>query len=107
MNFNTARDAFRDTITYMNVAADHSDKTKNIMEYGRLQVFAMFLEDMGHTIDGSIITDEDTGMRRCVFMTMDGQSLGNYTKNVPDGLFTVITPEKPEIKEEPYDEDKK
>ena len=93
MNFNTARDAFRDTITYMNVACDHSDKVKNIMEYGRLQVFAMFLEDMGHTIDGSIITDDDTGMKRCVFMTMDGQSLGNYTKNAPEGLFTVIKPE--------------
>ncbi len=92
MNFKATRDAFRDCITYMNVAADHGDKVKNIMEYGRMQVFALFLEDMGHTIDGSIITDEDSNTKRCVFMTLDGQSLGNYTKNAPEGLFKVITP---------------
>ena len=93
MNFNVAKDLFRDSITYMNVSADHSDKSKNLIEYGKLCVLAQLLEDMGHKIDGSIITDDDSAMRRCVFMTIDGESLGNYTKNAPEGLFVVIKPE--------------
>ena len=64
MYFDKCRQAMKDTITMMNVSADHRDKYKNREEYGKLQVFVLFLQDMGHEIDGSIITDED-GLTSC------------------------------------------
>ena len=105
--FEKYKEDFRQTIARMNVAIDHHDRNKNIMESGRLQVLMDVLRDMGHKVDGSVITDKETGMRRALYITMDGESLGNFT-GTTEGLFQVITPEVDAIQEEPYDdEDKK
>ena len=104
--FEKYKEDFRQTIARMNVAIDHHDRNKNIMESGRLQVLMEILRDMGHKVDGSVITDKETGMRRALYITMDGESLGNFTGNT-EGLFQVITPETAAGDEGPDDEDEK
>lgn len=95
MNFDKCRQAMKDTITMMNVSADHRDKYKNREEYGRLQVFVLFLQDMGHEIDGSIITDED-GMKKVVYMTIDGKRIGQFANTQSTGIFETVMPETKE-----------
>lgn len=95
MNFEKYKEEFRQTIARMNVAIDHHSKNENIFEYGRLAVLKGVLEDMGHTIDGKIIPDTETGMQRAIFIMLDGESLGNFT-NDTKGLFEIFTPDKEE-----------
>ena len=104
--FEKYREEFRQTVARMNVAIDHHNKNGNLMECGKLEVLKDILSDMGHKIDGRVITDKDTGMHRAIFITLDGESLGNFAGDTK-GLFEIFTPETDEIKEEPYDEDKK
>lgn len=98
------REEFRQTVARMNVAIDHHDRNKNIMESGRLQVLMDVLRDLGHKVDGSVITDDDSGMRRALYITLDGESLGNFSGNTK-GLFEIFTPE--DEKPEQTDEEKK
>lgn len=106
MNFKKYKEEFRQTIAKMNVAVDHHAKNENMMEFGRLQVLKDILQDMGHTVDGCMVTDKESGMQRAVYMTLDGESLGNFTGN-PEGLFEVITPKEDQIPEAPADPEEK
>ncbi len=92
--FEKYREEFRQTVTKMNVAADHNNKLNNFYECGRLAVLKSVLEDMGHTVDGKTIPDKDSGMKRIIFVMLDGESLGNFT-NDSKGLFEIFTPDEP------------
>lgn len=95
MNFKHYKEEFRQTVARMNVAVDHNDRNRNLVEYGRLQVLADILKDMGHTVDGNIIA-VDNNMYRAIYITLDGESLGNFTGNVSKSLFEVVVPEEKE-----------
>lgn len=98
MNFKKYKEEFRQTIARMNVAVDHNDRNRNLTEYGRLQVLADILKDMGHVVDGNIVSVE-SNMFRAIYMTLDGESLGNFTGNTK-GLFEIITPQDDNIPED-------
>lgn len=89
--FEKYREEFRQTVTKMNVAADHNNKNDNFYECGRLAVLKSVIEDMGHTIDGKTVPDKDTGMMKVIFVMLDGESLGNFTSDNKD-LFEIFTP---------------
>ncbi len=91
--FEKYREEFRQTIAKMNVAIDHHNKSANFFEYGRLEVLKGILEDMGHKIDGKTIPDKESGMHRAIFITLDGESLGNFAGDTK-GLFEIFTPEE-------------
>ena len=90
--FEKYSEEFRQSVARMNVAVDHHDRNKNLMEAGRLQVLMDILRDMGHKVDGSIIPDKDSGMHRAIYITIDGESMGNFTGDTK-GLFEIFTPE--------------
>lgn len=92
--FEKYREEFRQTVTKMNVAADHNNKTNNFYECGRLAVLKSIIEDMGHTVDGKSIPDKDSGMTRVIFIMLDGESLGNFTSDTK-GLFDIFTSDVP------------
>ena len=92
--FEKYREEFRQTVAKMNVAADHNNKLNNFYECGRLAVLKSMLEDMGHTVDGKSIPDKDTGMKKIIFVMLDGESLGNFTGENKD-LFEIFTPDEP------------
>ena len=103
MNYKSYKEEFRQTVARMNVAVDHNDRNRNLTEYGRLQVLADVLKDMGHVVDGNIIA-VDSNMFRAIYITLDGESLGNFTGNVNKSLFEVITPE--DLTQDPEDSKK-
>jgi hypothetical protein len=92
--FEKYREEFRQTVAKMNVAADHNNRTDNFYECGRLAVLKSIIEDMGHTVDGKMISDKDNGMQRAIFIMLDGESLGNFTSDTK-GLFEIFTPDEP------------
>lgn len=96
MNFEKCKKDFADCIAFMNVAADHKDVKKNLIQFGRLQVFAEVLKEMGHTIDGSIVEDEEKGARRVIYMTLDGQKIGQYANNAGK-IFGMTEPEEESV----------
>lgn len=87
------REEFRQTVARMNVAIDHHDKNKNLYECGRLKMLEDILKDMGHKVEGKVITDKDTGMQRAIFVMLDGESLGNFAGNTKE-LFEIFAPEE-------------
>ena len=91
--FERYKEEFRQTCARMNVSIDHSNKPENLTQCGKLEILKDILEDMGHKVDGRIITDKDTGMRRAIFITLDGESLGNFAGE-DKGLFEIFTPEE-------------
>lgn len=97
------REEFRQTIAKMNVAIDHHNRNVNLSECGRLEVLKSILEDMGHKVDGRIIADKETGMQRAIFITLDGESLGNFAGETK-GLFEIFTPDEPNITDDPKEE---
>ena len=96
--FEKYREEFRQTVAKMNVSIDHRSKNDNMMQCGRLEVLKDILEDMGHKVDGRIVTDKETGMHRAIFITLDGESLGNFAGD-DNGLFEIFAPEDKEDEE--------
>ena len=90
--FEKYREAFRQAITRLNVSLDHRDKARNMTECGKLEVLKDILIDMGHKVEGSVIPDKETGMHRAIYITIDGESMGNFTGDTK-GLFEIFTPE--------------
>lgn len=93
--FERYKEDFRQTAARMNVAIDHNDRNRNMAECGRLDVLKDVLLDMGHKVEGRVITDKDSGMHRAIYITIDGESMGNYAGN-DKGLFEIFTPEETE-----------
>ena len=91
--FERYKEDFRQTAARMNVAIDHNDRNRNMAECGRLDVLKDVLLDMGHKVEGRVITDKDSGMHRAIYITIDGESMGNYAGN-DKGLFEIFTPEE-------------
>lgn len=91
--FERYKEDFRQTAARMNVAIDHNDRNRNMAECGRLDVLKDVLLDMGHKVEGRVITDKETGMHRAIYITIDGESMGNYAGN-DKGLFEIFTPEE-------------
>lgn len=104
MNFEKLKEEFRQSVARMNVAVDHNDRNTNLIEYGRLDVLSQILNDMGHTVEGSVVPVE-SNMHRIIYMTIDGKSLGNFVGNVKNSFY-VFSPdaEKETEKTEKTDE---
>lgn len=102
MNFEKYKDALKESVARMNAAADHKAKADNNIEYGRIQVFVLLLEDMGHTIVGRVTKDKETGLRRFIYLMLDGQKIGEVNNETGSILgLTEEAPEDPEEKVEP------
>lgn len=84
MIFETLKQKLKEAIVNLNVTADHQDRWENGKYYGEVETLSMMIEQMGHKVDGRTTKNRDEKTVHIIYMTLDGEKIGELQHDVPE-----------------------
>lgn len=84
MIYKNLRDKLKEAVVNLNVSADHQDRWENGKWFGQVEMITMMMEAMGHKVDGQYRGGKDTKVVHIIYMTLDGEKIGECRHDVAD-----------------------